>query len=208
MGILCGRAGRLTAKNGDFRPGQWSWRPSRRPRARRSHRSTGRLDAGSNRWGVQEARSNPLGLFLAPPGPLLTHLHTVYMAYSECLPTRLNPLAETTCFSQVELGNGWWNPLPLLFWGHDNLRAGLMSLQGRTSSEPMFKLLVLATMSDGSEKVLAASTPQGWKSGMCVHVGIACLSLIGRQQYSFAGLITLLPVPWWSYDCPLTCLPV
>jgi len=44
---------------------------------------------------------NPLGLFLEPPGPLLTHLHTVYMAYSECLPTRLNPLAERTCFSQV-----------------------------------------------------------------------------------------------------------
>ena len=44
---------------------------------------------------------NPLGLFLDPPGPLLTHLHTVYMAYSECLPTRLNPLAERTCFSQV-----------------------------------------------------------------------------------------------------------
>ena len=44
---------------------------------------------------------NPLGLFLEPPGPLLTHLHTVYLAYSERLPTRLNPLAERTCFSQV-----------------------------------------------------------------------------------------------------------
>jgi hypothetical protein len=43
----------------------------------------------------------PLGLFLEPPGLLLTHLHTVYMAYSKCLPTRLNPLAERTCFSQV-----------------------------------------------------------------------------------------------------------
>jgi hypothetical protein len=45
---------------------------------------------------------NPLGLFLEPPGPLLTHLHTVYMAYSECLPTRLNLLAERTRFSQVD----------------------------------------------------------------------------------------------------------
>jgi hypothetical protein len=36
-----------------------------------------------------------------PPGPLLTHLHTVYMAYSEYHPTRLNPLAERTCSSQV-----------------------------------------------------------------------------------------------------------
>ena len=44
---------------------------------------------------------NPLGLFLEPPGPLLTHLHTVYMGCSERLPTRLNPLAERTCFSQV-----------------------------------------------------------------------------------------------------------
>jgi hypothetical protein len=38
---------------------------------------------------------------LEPSGPLLTHLHTVYKAYSECLPTRLDPLAERTCFSQV-----------------------------------------------------------------------------------------------------------
>jgi hypothetical protein len=29
------------------------------------------------------------------------HLHTVYMAYSECLPTHLSPLAERACFSQV-----------------------------------------------------------------------------------------------------------
>jgi hypothetical protein len=36
---------------------------------------------------------------LEPPGPLLTHLRTVYMAYSERLPTRLNPLAERACFS-------------------------------------------------------------------------------------------------------------
>jgi hypothetical protein len=38
---------------------------------------------------------------LNPPGPLLAHLHTVYMACSECLPTRLNPVAEGTCCSQV-----------------------------------------------------------------------------------------------------------
>ena len=43
----------------------------------------------------------PPGLLLEPPGPLLTHLYTVYMACSECLLTRLNPLAERTCFSQV-----------------------------------------------------------------------------------------------------------
>jgi hypothetical protein len=36
-----------------------------------------------------------------PPGPLPMHVHTVYMEYSECLPTLLTPLAERTCFSQV-----------------------------------------------------------------------------------------------------------
>jgi hypothetical protein len=55
--------------------------------------------------GLQGAHLNPLGLFLEPSGPLLTHLHTVYMAYYERLPTRLNPLAETTCFSQVSSGS-------------------------------------------------------------------------------------------------------
>jgi hypothetical protein len=43
----------------------------------------------------------PPGPLLEPPGPLLTHLHTVYIAYSDGLPTRLNPLAERTYFSQV-----------------------------------------------------------------------------------------------------------
>ena len=49
---------------------------------------------------------NPLGLFLETPGPLLTHLHAVYMACSECLPTSLKPLAEMTCFSQVPRAGG------------------------------------------------------------------------------------------------------
>jgi hypothetical protein len=44
----------------------------------------------------------PPGPLLEPPGPLLTRLHTVYIAYSEWLPTRLNPLAERSCFSQAE----------------------------------------------------------------------------------------------------------
>ena len=47
---------------------------------------------------------NRLGLFLGPSGHLLTHLHTVYVAYYECIPTYLNPLAERTCFSQVDNG--------------------------------------------------------------------------------------------------------
>jgi hypothetical protein len=38
---------------------------------------------------------------LEPCGPLPMHLHTVYMAYSGCLPTLLNTLAARTCFSQA-----------------------------------------------------------------------------------------------------------
>jgi hypothetical protein len=48
---------------------------------------------GRKRYGVQGAH------YLEPPGPLLTHLHAVCMSYSECLPTRLNPLAKRPCFS-------------------------------------------------------------------------------------------------------------
>jgi hypothetical protein len=36
-----------------------------------------------------------------PAGPLPTHLYTVYIEYSECLLTLLNPLAERACLSQV-----------------------------------------------------------------------------------------------------------
>jgi hypothetical protein len=50
---------------------------------------------------IREKQIGGSGGSLEPPGSLLTHLHTVHMAYSDCLPTRLNPLAERTCFSQV-----------------------------------------------------------------------------------------------------------
>jgi hypothetical protein len=60
--------------------------------------------AGSNRSGVQGAHLNPHGPLFEPPGPLLTHLHTVCMACSECLPTGLNPLAERTLFPPGSAG--------------------------------------------------------------------------------------------------------
>jgi hypothetical protein len=52
--------------------------------------------------GVARLRAQQIGGSrgsLEPPGPLLTH--PVYTAHSERLPTRLNPLAERTCFSQA-----------------------------------------------------------------------------------------------------------
>ena len=55
---------------------------------------------------IREKQIGGSGGSLEPPGPLLEppgHLHTVYMAYSEYLPTHLNPLAKRTCFSQVHM---------------------------------------------------------------------------------------------------------
>jgi hypothetical protein len=51
--------------------------------------------------GGRETEIGGSGGSLEPPGPLLTTSILFYMVYSECLPTRLNPLAERTCFSQV-----------------------------------------------------------------------------------------------------------
>jgi hypothetical protein len=80
-------------------------RRSRSPRGRRCGPAQGETD------GVQ-------GPLLEPPGPLLAHLHTVYMAYSECLLTRLNPLAERACFPQVPL------PAVVLVYALDPARLG------------------------------------------------------------------------------------
>jgi len=60
----------------------------------------GAVQGATDSIGGSGGSLEPPGPLLEPPGPLLTHLHTIYMAYSECLPTRLNPLAERTCFSQ------------------------------------------------------------------------------------------------------------
>jgi hypothetical protein len=50
---------------------------------------------------AREKQIGGSGGSLEPRGPLPMHLHTVHMAYSECLPTLLKPLAERNCFSQV-----------------------------------------------------------------------------------------------------------
>jgi tRNA-dihydrouridine synthase len=62
------------------------------------------LVAEARRLGLvvdREKQIGGAGGSLEPPGRLLTHRHTVYMANSECLPTHLSPLAERTYFSQV-----------------------------------------------------------------------------------------------------------
>ena len=70
----------------------------------------------------------------------------------------------------VELGNGWWNPMTLKMWGATDVRKALTTSQGRgngTTTEPMFRLKVVATMSDGTQKtILSSSTQTGaWLAG-------------------------------------------
>ena len=73
--------------------------------ARRGRRPPGRARAVYRPPGPppprREKEIGGSGGSLEPPGPLPTHLHTVYMEYSECVPTLVNPLAKRTCFSQV-----------------------------------------------------------------------------------------------------------
>lgn len=68
----------------------------------------------------------------------------------------------------VELGNGWWNPMTLKMWGHTDVRGALTVGQGRgngTTTEPMFRLKLLATMSDGMQKtLLSSSTSEEWQA--------------------------------------------
>ena len=60
----------------------------------------------------------------------------------------------------VELGNGWWNPLPFLLWESPdmNLRKNLVQEQGFTTSTPMFRLQVFVFYTDGRVESLVKSS--------------------------------------------------
>jgi alpha-L-rhamnosidase len=63
----------------------------------------------------------------------------------------------------VSLGNGWWNPLPLLFWGHLNLRNALT-----VGTRTMLKLDLVVTFANGTRTTVVSSQPGtagGWKTG-------------------------------------------
>jgi hypothetical protein len=118
MGLLYGRAGRLTAENAGFRPGQEFNFSGIKLDGCGPHPNLTRWAEALNASGravlVREKQIGGSGGSLDPPRPLLTHLHTVHTAYSECLPTRLNPLAERTCFSQVLVEDcHWGSTVPL-----------------------------------------------------------------------------------------------
>ena len=68
----------------------------------------------------------------------------------------------------LELGNGWWNPLSLKFWGHTDIRGALTVGQGRgngTTTEPMFRLKIVGTMSDGTHTTLLTSSSSSSGAG-------------------------------------------
>jgi hypothetical protein len=67
------------------------------PRSYHAHHGSGDAPAPElHDWCAPEKQIRGSGGSLEPPGPLPTHLYTVYVECSECLPTRLNPLAERT----------------------------------------------------------------------------------------------------------------
>ena len=57
----------------------------------------------------------------------------------------------------VTLGNGWYNPLPMKFWGHLNLREHL------TIGRPRFIARLLVEFADGSQQVIVSD--RSWKTG-------------------------------------------
>ena len=61
----------------------------------------------------------------------------------------------------VVLGKGWWDPLPLRFWGHLNWRNAL------AIGPPLFRLALYLDFSDGSTQVVTSSAApgSGWLVG-------------------------------------------
>ncbi len=96
-----------------------------------------------------------------------TVLYAVYDVTEE-LKTQVSTAAAGKHAVGVELGNGWWNPMTLKMWGHTDVRGALTVGQGRgngTTTEPMFRLKLLATMSDGTQKtLLSSSVADDWRA--------------------------------------------
>lgn len=58
--------------------------------------------------------------------------------------------------ANIMLGNGWYNPLPLKFWGGLNMRAAL------TTGRPCVKALIRITYTDGSTAIIP--TDESWQT--------------------------------------------
>jgi alpha-L-rhamnosidase len=99
-----------------------------------------------------------------------TTLYSTYDVTSFFAPASKSSATSTHAVG-VELGNGWWNPLPLKFWGHVDLRGAVVQGEGRgkggSTSEPMFRLLIVATLASGAQRTLVKSSSDGgaWRAG-------------------------------------------
>ncbi|CAB9517107.1 Alpha-L-rhamnosidase [Seminavis robusta] len=94
-----------------------------------------------------------VGDSLLDPGWTTYSKRVLYSAYDV---TSLLQLDGSNHYEQehvvgVELGNGWWNPIPLLFFGQGiNLRKSIVMHQRISSSRPMFRLRIVGFQADGT----------------------------------------------------------
>jgi alpha-L-rhamnosidase len=85
--------------------------------------------------------------------------------------------AEGSVVLGVQLGNGWWNLVPLLFWGSKDFRDNL------ATGDLMFLALVNIWFDDGSSQQFSSSS-LSWK----VASSPVCLCVISLPSWSFQVL--------------------
>ena len=89
-----------------------------------------------------------VGESMLDPGWTTYSKRVLYSAYD--VTSLLNMNDDGQQVVGVELGNGWWNPLPILMFGSKNLRKTLIANQNLSSSRPMFRLRIIGFKSDGT----------------------------------------------------------
>ena len=104
--------------------------------------------------GYYELRLNgePVGDHVLDPGWTSYRKRVLYSTYDVTQQIRRGPNA-----IGLILGNGWFNPLPLRFWGHINLRDAL------PHGEPRAILQLVVEFADGTAQTVV--TDQTWRAG-------------------------------------------
>ena len=128
-----------------------------------------------------------VGDSMLDPGWTTYSKRVLYSAYDI---TSLLPFSQITSGGDVvvtvELGNGWWNPLPLLMFGRWNLRDELMTGQNLSSSRPMFRLRIIGIQSDGSILSLLDS-----KAATVSPIGGQTTAAMGQSSWVASGSPTI-----------------
>ena len=126
---------------------------------------------------------------LEPTGPLLTHLDTVYMEYFECLPTRLRPLAERTCFSQARASGKSNTTGP---WSVRSARAHSLRAKLRCGSPTLRARQNARILLCASRWIMRKPGGRASLSALRRGVGIrACSSWRGRGRWGSCGRRTV-----------------